>query len=402
MRFKLTRKIIDNLASLDKPYNVSDGAGLILHVSKKGTKVWRYIYRYEKKQQTLTIGSYPNISIKEARQIHAEAKKALAHGIDPKNKNNTFTNFEKISEEHFISFKDLSSQYIEEHSKFVSAKTIYAQNCILKKYIFPDLGSKNAFSITSSDISRSLSKIQSKGFDISAKKALGIVGQIFRFGIGKGYGDFGLKDLTIGLKVHVPRTKGYAFLSDPDKVAKLLQDIDKYKIKSPVIGTALKLMPLLFLRPSELVKGQWDEINFDTQTWVIPADRMKTKIDHIVPLSTQALDILKNQRDFTGNNKYIFPSMRKTDDHINSHSLTLALRYMGYPSDVMTIHGFRKIASTYLNEFGFNRDWIERQLSHVDSTTIRGIYNKAQFLSGRRIMMQKWADYLSELRDDKI
>ncbi|MDR2404978.1 MAG: integrase arm-type DNA-binding domain-containing protein [Deltaproteobacteria bacterium] len=398
MRCKLIVKDIKKLPIKNKPYKVSDGAGLILHVSVKGTKVWRYVYRYQGKQQTLTIGPYPEISLNEAREIHENARRELKRGINPAGKKHFTIVPAPNPVDNDTTFETLALEFIANHAKYVKQETIAAIKSILDRRLLPDLGHKPANRISPRELSLVIDRIKSEGYDFAAKRALSLCGQIFRFAIGKGFGDFGLMDITIGLKAETPPIKGLAFLQEPEHVGKLLRDIDNCACRFKSTGSALRLAPLVFLRPKELVSGEWDEVNLAEGIWTIPGHKMKMKKDHIVPLARQAIDILESIRPMNPGSRYMFPSPVNNGKHLEKHSLTVALRSMGYGPEDQTVHGFRKIASTFLNELGFNGDWIERQLSHTDSNKVRGTYNKAEYLNDRRKMMQEWADYLDKLK----
>jgi integrase len=393
MNYKLTTIEIEALKKKKKSYKKADGGGLILHISgATGEKVWRYVFRFKGKQQTLTIGPYPSISLKEARRIHGAARLELQRGINPAQKKAVNKALGKIKTDRNITFEVLANQFIEEHAKYISTNSLTPLTSILNKWLFPVLGNKNILELSARDVMAAIEIIKEKGYIHRAAQSLALCGQILRFGIQQGYGEVGLRDVTQGLKVRTPAPQGFAFLSKPEEIGRLLLEIDKKVEKSPIIGNALKLAPYVFLRPSELCGGKWKEVNFEDRLWVIPAERMKKHREHVIPLSTQALEILKNIYTTTGEGEYIFPSESKTAPHIIHSTLAIAIKLL--PVEGQTIHGWRKTASTTLNEDGFNYDFIERQLAHVPSNKIRGIYNKAEWLDQRKDMMQYWADKL--------
>jgi integrase len=397
MRCKLSNKKIQQLQSKGKPYKISDGGGLILHVSAKGGKVWRYVFRFKGKQRTLTIGQYPGISLRKARELHEDARKDLRCGVNPADKKRAHSQ-QVFREEAQAKFEVMARRFLENHSKCVKDETLLSLNRILERRLLPFLGDKDIRNVGAVELSGVIERISKEGFDYAAKKALALCGQIFRFAMTKGWGDRGLKDITAALRAAAPPIKGLAFLKDPQKLGGLLRKIDACQGQNKQAAAALRLAPLVFLRPAELVSGEWEDVSFKDKTWVIPRHKMKMKREHTVPLSRQALQILADLKKVNGGSRYIFPSPYGHEKHIEKHSLTHSLRALGYTAEEHTVHGFRKTASTLLNEMGFNSDWIERQLSHSSPDKVRGVYNKAEYMEGRRKMMQEWADYLDKLK----
>ncbi|MDR2199886.1 MAG: tyrosine-type recombinase/integrase [Deltaproteobacteria bacterium] len=396
MLYKLKVKAVENLKTKDKPYKVSDGGGLNLLLSKAGSKTWVYAYRFQGIQKTLTIGNFPGISLKEAREIHQKAREALNSGVDPGAKKTA------AEEEPPLTFGALAEGFFKELSSRVKASSIEQTRRPLDLYLLPALEGEDAARIRPFDISSILEGLKAKGLYNTARRALALTRRIVNYGFSLGLADKGLNDFTRGLDVKTPPPSGYSFLSDPAELGKLLLAIDDYSGRSPFIGKALKLLPLVFVRPGELASAAWEDVDLQAGLWTIPGDKMKMGRTHLVPLSRQAADIFSELLPKSGCGEYVFPAVKKPGQHIHKTSLTDALRHAGYTSAQQTPHGFRKTASTLLNERGYNYDWIERQLAHIDGGKVRGLYNKALYLDGRREMMQWWADYLDSLKEEAL
>jgi integrase len=265
----------------------------------------------------------------------------------------------------------------------------------LEQNIFPWIGRRPITEVTAPELLSALRRIEARGANETAHRILKICGQVFRYAIVTGRGE---RDLSGDLRgaLSPVRKKHHASITDPTQVAKLLRAIDGYE-GFFVTKCALKLAPLFFVRPGELRRAEWSEFDFEKVEWRIPAEKMKMRQLHIVPLSTQAIAILQELHALTGNGKYLFPGVRTLKRPMSENTVLGALRRLGYTTDEMTGHGFRSMASTLLNEQAWNRDAIERQLAHGERNNIRVAYNYAEYLPERRKMMQHWADYLDEL-----
>lgn len=392
---KLTDNKIKSLKPRDKQYKISDGKNLFLLVTPNGAKYWRYKYIFNGREKVLAIGVYPNISLSKAREERNLAKQQLANGNDPsfikqthyKNKKQAIQNsFENIAREWHNKFL---SKWTDKH-----AITIISR---LEKNIFPWIGNKPISEITSMEVLKLLHKIELRGAKETAHRVLQICGQIFRYAVITAKIE---SDPSAALKGALApvKKKHYASITNPVEISKLLLSIDNYK-GYLVTKCALKLAPLVFVRPGELRKAEWAEFNFDTAEWRIPPEKMKMKTLHIVPLATQAIHILRELHSVTGSGKYLFPGLINTYRPMSDNTINYALRRMGYTSEEMTAHGFRSTACTILNEQGWNKDAIERQLAHSERNNIRAAYNYAEYLPERRKMMQEWADYLDKLKN---
>lgn len=394
---KLTAIKIKAAKPEEKAYKLMDGAGLYLLVNKSGRKYWRYNYRFKGKHKTLSIGLYPDISLKEARELHHDAKKLLSEGIDPSQQRK----IEKALkvEQAANSFEAIALEWIEK-KRLIWAKT-HTENVAgrLRNHAFPQIGSRPIVDINAPELLAMLRPIELVGHYETAHRVRAVCSQVFRYAIVTGRAERDPAADLIGALTAV-KPKNFAALTDPKEIGGLLRAINDYK-GDFVTKCALRLAPLVFVRPGELRHAEWSEIDLDKKEWLIPADKMKMNADHIVPLSDQAISVLKEIFEVTGTGvgKYVFSSVRTRLRPMSENTVNAALRRMGFTREEMTGHGFRAMASTLLNEQGFKQDWIEMQLAHAERNKVRAAYNRAKYLPQRAEMMQKWADYLDKLRD---
>ena len=355
-------------------------------------------YRFEGKRKTLSFGAYPAVGLKDARARREEAKGQIAAGIDPgahkkaakeAARADTDSTFEIVAREWFNRQKD---GWAESHAGKIMAR--------LERDIFPVLGGRPVWDITAPMLLEALRRIESRGAVDTAHRALQTCGQVFRYAIATGRAEH---NIAADLKGALPPVRGghFASVKEPAAVGGLLRAIDAYT-GNIIVRAALRIAPYVLVRPVELRRAEWAEFNLDANEWRIPATRMKMRELHIVPLARQVKEILAELHQYTGGGRYLFPSMRANTATISDVTLLAALRRLGYGKDEMTVHGFRSMASTLLNEQGYNRDWIEKQLAHGERDTVRASYNFAQYLPERRKMMQEWADYLDELRGQSL
>jgi len=388
----LTELQVKNAKATDKPLKLSDGGGLFLLVQPNGAKYWRLAYRFAGKQKTLALGVYPDISLSDARVLREEARKVLANGADPGAVKKAqkaavlelaANSFEIVATEWLSKF---SKHWKESHTKTIRVRLI--------NDVFPWIGARPIGVIGAPELLTVLRRIESRGALDSAHRVSAICGQVFRYAIATGRAQ---RDPSADLRGALPPHKGkrLAAITEPVQIGKLMRDIDGYA-GTFIVRCAFKLSPLVFLRPIELSRAEWAEIDLDKAEWRIPADKMKMKALHIIPLPTQAVAILREVHTLTGTGKYVFPSVSSSTKSMAKNTILAALRSMGYTSAQMTAHGFRHMASTLLNEQGFNADAIERQLAHKASG-VRATYNAAEYLPERKRMMQHWADYLGGL-----
>ena len=369
-----------------------DGGGLYLEVSPAGGKHWRLKYRFGGKEKRLTFGPYPIVSLKEARIKRDDARKMLANGIDP----GMAKQAEKVAAAG--TFEAISREWLAKYSASWTAGHAERIQRRLERDVFPWLGHRPINQITPPELLSVLRRVEERGIIETAHRALANSGQIFRYAIATGRAE---RDISQDLRGAIPpvKKKHLASITRPDLIGPMLRAFDAYD-GFFVTKCALRLAPLVFVRPGELRRGEWSEINLQTAEWRIPAERMKMRIEHIVPLSRQVLAILEDLRPLTGQGRYLFPSMRSKVRPMSDATVLNALRRLGYSKEEMTGHGFRSMASTLLNGQGWNRDWIERQLAHSESNSVRAAYNYAEYLPERRKMMQAWADYLDSLKQE--
>lgn len=379
----------------DKPIMLFDGGGLYLLVTPSGGKLWRFKYRYNNKSKTMAFGSYPEISLLDARKRRDDARRLLANGADPgavrkaqkqANIEDTET-FEVIAREWHEKFK---TTWTEGH-----AQKLLRQ---LELNVFPWLGTRPIKKIKAPELLAVLRKTESRGVLEGAHRLRGICSQVFRYALATGRCERNPAQDLIG-SLAPAREKHLAAITDPKKVGALLRAIDDYS-GSYVVKLALQLSPLVFTRPGELRHMEWSEVDFNEALWSIPAEKMKMREPHLVPLSRQAISILKEIKKLTGASKYAFPSGRTFDRPMSNNAILAAIRRMGYTKEEMTPHGFRAMARTILDEILQVRpDFIEAQLAHRVRDPLGRSYNRTQHLNERRKMMQTWADYLDGVKE---
>lgn len=390
----LSDTAIRNAKPADKPRKLADGGGLYIEVAPSGGKWWRFKYRFEGKEKRLSLGVYPDVGLKDARDKHAEARKLLAAGVDPSANKKAAKSAQ--GERAANSFEIVAREWFDKHAP--NWKENHSGKIIrrLEVDIFPWLGARPVGEITAPDLLAAIRRIESRGALETAHRALANCGQVFRYAIATGRAQ---RDTAADLRGSLPpvKEKHHASITDPKAIGELLRDIEGYQ-GAFVTKCALRLAPLVFLRPGELRKAEWAEIDLDKAEWRIPAARMKMNAVHIVPLASQAVAILRELHPLTGSGKYVFPGARSAARPMSENAVLAALRRMDYATDEMTGHGFRSMASTLLNEQGYNRDAIERQLAHAERDGVRAAYNYAEYLLERKKMMQSWADYLGALK----
>ncbi|HYW91863.1 MAG TPA: integrase arm-type DNA-binding domain-containing protein [Gammaproteobacteria bacterium] len=391
----LTDTAIRNAKPGDKARKLFDGGGLYLEVAPTGGKWWRLKYRYGGKEKRLSLGVYPDVSLKDARDRRDEARKLLANDIDP-SENRKATKAAKV-ERAANSFEAVAREWYAKHSPNWSAN--HGDRIIrrLERDIFPWLGGKPIADITAPQLLEVIRRIEQRGALETAHRALGNCGQVFRYAVATGRAE---RDPSGDLRGALPPVKGthFASVTEPKKVAEVLRALDGYEGTLPV-RCALRLAPLVFVRPGELRHAEWADIDLDVAEWRYTVK--KTNTPHIVPLSRQAVDILRELHPLTGNGRYVFPSARnpKGDKPMSDNAILAAMRRMGISKEEMSGHGFRAMARTILDEvLGFRPDFIEHQLAHAVRDPNGRAYNRTAHLPERRKMMQEWADYLDKLK----
>ncbi len=388
----LTELKVKQARGREESYKLTDGRGLYLLVRPNGGKWWRFDYRYGGKRKTLSMGVYPDVSLKKARNRLDEARLQLADGIDPgalrrAEKGAGKDTFEAVAREWL---QNMRADWVDSYYTKVVRR--------LETDIFPWIGFRPAGDITAPELLACLRRIESRGAVETAHRVKTTAGQIFRYAIATGRAE---RDISADLRGALKsRKKGHhASITDPVEIGALLRAIEDYQ-GDHVTRCALKLAPLTFVRPGELRYAEWPEIDQEAAEWRIPAHKMKMNAPHIVPLSRQALAVLDDLRPLTGRGRYLFPGARSAERPMSENTVNAALRRLGYTKEQMTGHGFRSMASTRLNESQrWHTDAIERQLAHGERNNVRAAYNYAEHLAERRRMMQWWVDYLDGLRE---
>ena len=391
----LTDTTIRNAKPGAKPAKLFDERGLFLLVTPAGGKWWRLKYRMDGKEKLLSLGVYPDVSLKDARERRDDARKQISDGIDPSysRKAQKAVRQEKAAN----SLELVAREWYEKHSpNLVDA---HGDRIIrrLERDIFPSLGARPIADITAPELLQVIRKIEARGALETAHRALGNCGQVFRYAVATGRA---MRDPSGDLRGALPPVKGehFAAVTEPAKVAGILRAIYEYQ-GSAVVSCALRLAPLVFVRPGELRGAEWAEIDLDGAEWRIAGARMKLGNDHIVPLSTQAVAILREIHPLTSACRYVFPSARTASRPMSDNAILAALRRMGITKEEMSGHGFRAMARTILDEvMGVRPDLIEHQLAHAVRDANGRAYNRTAHLPARREMMQQWADYLDGLR----
>lgn len=391
----LTDAAIRNTKPTDNPQKLFDGGGLFLLVTPNGGKWWRIKYRYAGKEKLLSIGTYPEVSLKDARERREEARKHIANGDDPSAlKQQTKINM-RINATN--TFKAVADEWMSKQVKKNSEATHKRHNMILTNDLLPWLGKRPLKEIRAPELLTAIQRIESRGANELAHRALRLANKVFLYGIVTGKAIYNVAaDLRGALEPVVVTHR--AAITDPKEVGGLLRAIESYK-GTFTVKCALQLSPMFFARPGELRNAEWAEFDLVKAEWNIPAEKMKMKMAHLVPLSKQAITILSELKPLTGDGKYLFPSERTRDRSMSNNSVNAALRRLGFGHDEMTAHGFRALARTILDEvLGFRPDFIEHQLAHAVRDPNGRAYNRTAHLVERRKMMQAWSDYLDKLK----
>ena len=372
----------------------ADGQGLYLHVKGIG-KYWRMSYRFAGRQKTLALGVYPAVSLAKARALRDKAREYLADGVDPSTAKREEKQARADAAAH--TFELVAREWLGKTAATRKPNTQNKTTSWLEKNVIPFIGKMPMSSIGPRDVLAALKKMEARGVLDSAQRVKQVTGQVFRYAVAIGAAERDVtQDLNGSLAKATPRH--YAAITEPKQLGELLRSIHDYK-GHPYTVAALKLSPLVFVRPGELRTMEWRELDFETAEWRIPSSKMKMKTDHIVPLSTQALALLKDMQPATGHGTYVFPSLRTGERPMSENTVNAALRGMGYPKEVHSAHGFRATARTIMDEvLGERVDFIEHQLAHAVKDVNGRAYNRTAHLPARKEMMQRWADYLDELR----
>lgn len=393
----LTDTAVKNAKPGEKPIRMFDGGGLYLEIAPSGGKWWRLKYRILGKEKRLSLGVYPDVGLKDARLKRDEARKLLAADIDPSDNRKAMKSARNECAAN--SFEVLAREWFSKHSPSWTKSNADKVIRRLEKDTFPWLGEKPIAEITPPDLLAVLRRIESRGAIESAHRIRGYCGQIFRYAVVTGRAT---RDISVDLRGAIPPAtkKHLAAVTEPKQVAVLLRQLDSYQ-GSFVVQCALKLAPLLFVRPGELRQMEWAAVDLETAEWRYLVS--KTQTQHIVPLATQAVAILKELQPLTGRGRYVFPGARSTDRPMSDNAILAAMRTMGIAKDEMSGHGFRAMARTILDEvLGIRVDYIEHQLAHAVRDPNGRAYNRTSHLAERKKMMQQWADYLDKLKAGEL
>ena len=392
----LTQLQITSAKPKAKPYNLSDGQGLVLIVQTNGSKLWRFRYRFGGVAKTLHLGPWPATSLADAREKCREARKSIASGTDPVLEKKRA----KVAAQYAIAitFKEVAKEWIAKCEREGRADVTIDKVRWLLGMAYPLIGTHPINAITPIEALAVLRKVETNGRYESARRMRSVLSRVFRYGIATARCD---RDVAADLRgaLTTPKAKHHAAITDPYEVGVLLKTMDGYAGQA-VTRMAMRLSPHLFVRPGELRQATWSEIDVDRAVWSIPAERMKMRRPHRVPLSRQVLEMIEQLREISGHREHLFPCMGSPRKPMSENGVNQALRRLGYESGEMTAHGFRATAATLLNEMGrWNPDAIERQLAHQDTSAVRRAYARGEYWDERVAMMQHWSDYLDELRD---
>lgn len=391
----LTDLKVQKAKPTDKKYKLADGGGLFLLITPSGGKLWNLKYRFNDKEKRLSFGAYPSVSLADARQRREDARKLLANGVDPGEVKkaqkaatvaNAENSFEVVTREWHEKFK---GKWVASHAQHKLER--------FEKNVFPWIGKMPISEVKATDVLALLRRIESRNLLDTAHRVKMDCGQVLRYAVATGRAE---RDCTADLKDALPPVKGGHFSAptDPKAVSQMLKAIDGFT-GSFVVQCAMKLVPMLFVRPGELRAAEWSEIDLDTAEWNIPGHKMKMKEPHLVPLSTQAVAILRELQPLTSQSKYVFPCNRSPLRCMSENAVNAGLRRLGFEKSEITGHGFRATARTLIHEvLGFSPDAIEAQLSHAVPDRLGRSYNRTQHLAERRKIMQTWADYLDGLK----
>lgn len=394
----LTDVFIRGLKNTGTNQKYTDGGGLYLFVSTTGGRLWRMDYRFAGKRKTLSFGAYPAVPLKDARQKRDEAKELLAQGVDPGvQKKQAKAAAAALAQEQAATFEAVAREWYAKKTGHLTPD--YQKQIIsrLENMLFPYIGSKPFASLEPADILAAVRQKEESGAIETAHRLVQLAGQVCRYARLVGYAKY---DVSAGLTEALPpvRTKHLATITEPEKIGELLRAIDAYQ-GDISISYAMRTLPYVFVRSVEIRGARWAEIDFPNAEWVITPARMKMRKPHVVPLARQVINLLESVREYSGHTEFVFPSPQSASKYISDMGLLNALRRMGYVKGEMTIHGFRAMASTLLNEQGYRADVIEAQLAHGERNAIRAAYNHASYMEERCQMMQEWADYLDGLRE---
>ena len=400
----LTDTAIKNAKPRAKPYKMADEKGLHLLVNPSGGLLWRMKYRADgaddhgqpkRIEKLLSLGSYPEVSLKAARALRDDARKQLAEGVDPGQAKKEAKIATMLGAAN--SFSAVAEEYIARLEREERAEATLAKVRWLNTLLMPAIGSRPVADVTPHELLAVLKKVEQAGKRETANRLRSFASRVFRYAVATARASNDPAQMLLGALTQ-PKVKHHAAITDPKKLGELLRAIDGYQ-GQPATLLALRLTPHIFQRPGEVRQMEWVEVDFDMAVWTIPAARMKMREAHHVPLSAQAVTILRDMQALTGNGRFVFPSIRSSSRPMSENTVNGALRRLGYGGDEMTAHGFRSTASSLLNESGkWNPDAIERALAHKEGNQVRAAYHRSIYWPERVQMAQWWSDHLDMLR----
>ncbi len=379
----------------EKAYRLADERGMYLEVSPSGGKYWRMAYRFEGKRKLLALGTYPDVSLSRARDLRDDARRQLSQGVDPSAAKKAAKQAKFTEATNATSFEVIAREWLAKQEDIWAEVTYGRTESLFDRDILPHIGSKPIKEIAAPEVLAMARRIEARGALETAHRAINKCGQVFRYAVATGRAE---RDPTGDLRGALPPVQGthLAAITDPRRVAEMLRILDGHK-GTAIVRAALKLAPMLMVRPGELRRARWADIDLDAAEWRFLVT--KTKQQHIVPLPSQAVAILRDLHRLTGRGEYVFPGARSAKRPMSDNAVLAALRTLGISKEEMTGHGFRAMARTLQDEvLGFRIDLIEHQLSHAVRDPLGRAYNRTQFLDARRKNMQAWADYLDRLR----
>lgn len=382
-----------------KPYKLRDSSALYLTVMPTGAKLWRMNYRYLDRQKTLHFGAWPTVGLAEARERRDIARKQLAAGLDPAVEKKVARVTRKVTSAN--TFKAVAEEWVEKNVREGRAKVTLDKIRWLLGMAYPMIGARPIAEITPQEVLAVLRKVEAAGHFESARRMRSVLSRVFRYGVATVRCD---RDVAADLRgaITTPKVRHFAAVTDPREVGALLLAIDEYSGRA-VTRMAMRLSAHVLLRPGELRQTEWADIDWEAATWSIPAERMKMRRPHRVPLSRQVISMLTELRNVTGDGQLLFPCQGTSRSPMSENTVNQALRRLGYTQDQMTAHGFRAMAATLLNESGlWHPDAIERQLAHMDSNQVRRAYARGEYWEERVRMMQSWSDDLDRLRSEAL
>ena len=393
----LTDTTIRAFGKVEKPKKMKDEKGLYLLLQPSGGKLWRFKYRFEGKEKKLGFGRYPDVSLKEARKRRDLARETLAKGIDPAEEKKQNAILAELNAAN--SFDAVGKDYLDKMGRDGREAVTINKSRWLLSLFSKDVAERPIADIKPAELLKALQMIEAKSHHETARRMRSLASRIFRYAVATSRANSDPTALLRGALV-APKVKHHSAILEPKAVGKLLRAIDEYD-GYPLTKLALQLTPHVFVRPGELRHAEWSEINLDAAIWTIPADKMKMRQPHMIPLSSQAVEILDRALVLGAHQKYVFSSLHTGARPMSENTINMALRRIGYSGGEMTAHGFRAMASTLLNESGlWSADAIERALAHDTSSSVRGTYHRGQHWAERVRMAQWWSDYLDELETD--